>query len=85
MSCNYQICPNPVKNYFTIKPVNPDYDPITLSIFTKEGILYQDFEFKHSSEECDYLVDIRNLPPGEYYLLIHTDNGDDIETFKKNL
>jgi hypothetical protein len=83
MVTEYQIFPNPFKSFFTLKSVNPDLAPIALDIFSREGLLYQKFEFKHSNGNYEYMVDVRSLPPGAYYLLIHSNCGNNIESINK--
>ena len=83
MVTEYQIFPNPVRSFFTIKSVNPALTPTELDIFSREGLLYQKFEFKHPNENYEYMVDVRSLPPGAYYLLIHSNCGNNIESINK--
>jgi len=84
MVAPYQISPNPVESYFVIKSAISLDEQIDLSIFSHEGLLFKKYEFIHPDENYEYVIDVRNLPPGDYYLMIHSDRGYKIERMTKN-
>jgi hypothetical protein len=79
----YKIYPNPVKDHFIIKPVRPVYESIDLSIFTFEGLLYREYKFRHPDNNYEYIVEVKNLPRGHYYVMIHSEKGNVIERLEK--
>jgi hypothetical protein len=83
MSPQYQIFPNPVTNYFVIKPLAKLDERIKLAIFSNEGLLFKECELMHPDDNHEYVVDVRNLPPGSYYLMIHSEKGNVIERMNK--
>jgi hypothetical protein len=84
MTEQYLISPNPAKTYFVLKQAKGLPEHISLSIFSHEGLLFKNYEFEHPDKNYEYVVDIRCLPPGDYYLLIHSDNVYKIERIIKN-
>ena len=83
MSPQYQIIPNPVKNYFVLKPNDPLDEHLDLSIFSNDGLLFKECEFTHPDANYEYVVDVRSLPPGSYYLMIHSNRGNVIQRMDK--
>jgi len=84
MVAHYQIFPNPVESYLVIKTAISLDEQISLSIFSHEGFMFEKYEFLHPDENYEYVVDVRNLPPGNYYLMIHSERGYKIERMTKN-
>jgi hypothetical protein len=80
----YEIYPNPVKDYFIIKPAKPVDEYIDLSIFSYEGLLFREYKFKHPDDHFEYKVDVKNLPRGNYYVMIHSNQGYMIERMQKS-
>lgn len=83
MVAPYQIFPNPVESYFIVRSAISMDEQIDLSIFSHEGLLFKKVEFIHPDENYEYVVDVRNLPPGDYYLMIHSERGYKIERMNK--
>ena len=83
MAVHYQIFPNPVISYFVVKSHNPLDEHINLSIFSHEGLLFRKYEFIYPDDNYEYMVDVRNIPPGNYYIMIHSERGYAIERMNK--
>jgi hypothetical protein len=64
-----------VKDYLVIKPANPGDECIDLSIFSYEGLLFREYKFDHPDRDNEYIVDVKNLPRGNYYVMIHSNSG----------
>ena len=83
MVAPYQIFPDPVETYFIVRSAISMDEQIDLSIFSYEGLLFKKFESVRPDENYEYVVDVRNLPPGNYYLMIQSVRGYKIERMNK--
>lgn len=74
MEGGYRIFPNPAKDFFRLKSLEPVEKEMKLTFFSTDGIPVQEFNVTNMLEENQCLVDVRNLAPGFYFLMIC--NGD---------
>jgi hypothetical protein len=81
---HYKIYPNPVKDYLVVKPAKAVDEYIDLSIFSYEGLLFGEYKFNHPDNHYEYIVDVKNLPRGKYYVMIHSNQEYIIEKMEKS-
>lgn len=74
MGSAYQIFPNPAKDYFIIRSSAPVDKDMKLTFFSNDGIPIRECEVNAELKQNEFLIDIRNLSPGFYFLMIY--NGD---------
>ena len=67
----FQISPNPAKDYFFIKSSIPLEKDMKLTVFSNDGILIKECEVNPEMKSNEYLIDVRNLSPGLYFLMIY--------------
>ncbi len=79
MSSLFQIIPNPAKDYFLLKSSVAPIKTIKVAFFTNDGILVKKYDASQGSESSVYLIDIRDLTPGLYFLAIHCENKSVIQ------
>jgi hypothetical protein len=80
----FKIYPEPVRDYLVIKSMKAIDECLDLSIFSYEGLLFKEFKFVHPNNQHEYRADIKGLPRGNYYVMIHTDQGNMIERIQKS-
>lgn len=76
MDSSFQIFPNPAKDYFFLKSSTPIEKDMKLTFFSNDGIELEEQECEINAEmkSNEYLIDVRNLTPGFYFIMIN--NGD---------
>jgi hypothetical protein len=58
-------------------------ESIDLSIFSFEGLLFREYKLNHPDNNYEFIVDVKNLPRGNYYVMIHSNHGYIIEKLQK--
>ena len=72
MNNSIQIFPNPTKEYFTLRSTDPMSETMRLSIFSSACILIKNYEINNKSASKEYMIDVRHLSPGLYFVRIDT-------------
>ena len=67
----FQIFPNPAKDYFFIRSSTPLEKEMKLTFFSNDGIPIKECEAKAEMKPNECLIDVRNLSPGFYFLMIY--------------
>ena len=71
MSGAFQIFPNPAKDYFFLRSADPIEKDMKLTFFSNDGIPVQECKVNAEMEPNECLIDVRNLSPGFYFLMIY--------------
>ncbi len=72
MNSAFQIFPNPAKDYFFLRSSIPIEKDMKLTFFSNDGIPVQEYDVNPELKPNECLIDIRNLTPGFYFLMIYS-------------
>jgi hypothetical protein len=72
MNRAFQIFPNPAKDYFFLRSSNPLEKDMKVTFFSNDGIEVQETRVNADLKPNECVVDVRNLSPGLYFLMIYS-------------
>jgi hypothetical protein len=79
MASTIQIFPNPAKDYFSLRSPEPLEENMRLTIFSSDGALMRELSISPGIYKHECLVDIRDLAPGLYFIMIKMEASNIIQ------
>jgi hypothetical protein len=79
MANTLQIFPNPAKDYFSLRSPEPLEENMRMTIFSSDGVLMREFNLSPGIYRHECLVDIRDLAPGLYFIMIKMEASNIIQ------
>lgn len=79
MNSNIKIIPNPAKDYFLLRTTGSKVKTLKVAFLTPDGDLVKEYGSVRGQNAGTYLIDIRNMLSGPYFLKIQYNNGTMVE------
>ena len=74
LQSNFQIFPNPAKDYFIMKSAIQTMEPVRIKIYSSNSEIIKTQEINNFSGNNEFLINVKNLPSGSYYINVSTEN-----------